>query len=283
MQKYIRLIRSLRCFVLLLLVAFTGSCDSSRPEEAQETATAEAPAAADQAAASTTKAATASGTVPPESKLIRNATLRFQVKNYDQSLEAIQNSLKSYGAYLASSQDVRRDDHLETTLVIRVPAQKLDPLLDWLMGQSIYLDFKNIASEDVAPEFVDITARLKAKKKVEARFLDLLQQASSIKDILQIENELKLIREEIETIQARLNFLNNQVAYSTITLTIYEYGAGRPTGNPFGVRVINALDYGWDLFLSLLIGLLYIWPLLLLIPLLVYAARRLPRKYPPVR
>jgi hypothetical protein len=165
MQKCILLTRSLRCFVLLLLVAFTGSCDSSRPEEAREAAITEAPAAADQAAVSTAKAATTPGAVPPEAKLIRNATLRFQVKNYDQSLEAIHSSLKSYGAYLASSQDERRDEHLETTLVIRVPAQKLDSLLDQLVGQSIYLDFKNIASEDVAPEFVDITARLKPVKK----------------------------------------------------------------------------------------------------------------------
>lgn len=227
--------------------------------------------------------ATTAAVKAPQSKVIRNASIRFQVKDFNQSLQQVQNSLKGYGAFLASSQDNRQDNQLETTLEIRVPANNLDPLMEHLVKQSIYLDYRNLSSEDVTTEFVDLNARLKAKKAVEARFLDLLNQAKTIKDILQVEQELKSIREEIETMQGRLNHINTRAAYSTITLTIYEKTAGPSVGNPFLIRVSNALKYGWDLSLSLFIGLLYIWPFLLLIPLFLVGARKFQRRFPPVR
>lgn len=62
------------------------------------------------------------------------------------------------------------------------------------------------------------------------------------------------------------------------------FKAGLSGGNPFWVRVGNVLKFGWDLTLSLFIGLLYLWPvLLLLLPVLVLCTRRFLRRYPPVR
>jgi len=261
-------------FLVILSLGLFFSCESKNggteliSQEASQTDAPVSPTATKQA---------------PESKVIRNASLRFQVKDFSQSLQQVQNSLKGYGAFLASSQDNRQETQLETTLEIRVPASNLDPLLNHLVKQSIYLDYRNLSSEDVTTEFVDLNSRLKAKKAVEARFLDLLHQANTIKDILQVEQELKTIREEIETMQGRLNHITTRVAYSTITLTIYEKTAGPSAANPFLVRVGNALEYGWELTLSLFIGLLYIWPFFLLAPLILLGARKWQRRYPPVR
>lgn len=267
-------------FLVSLSLGSFPSCDAKNENPGQVS---QETAQADSAPVTATATPSSRPLNPSETKVIRNASLRFQVKDFNQSLHRVQNSLKGFGAFLASSQDNRQENQLETTLEIRVPATNLDPLLEHLVKESIYLDYRNLSSEDVTTEFVDLNSRLKAKIAVEARFLDLLHQAKTIRDILQVEQELKTIREEIEAMQGRLNLINTRVAYSTITLTIYEKTAGLSAGNPFLVRMGNALKYGWDLALSLFIGLLYIWPLLLLLPLFLFGTRKWLRRYPPVR
>jgi len=218
-----------------------------------------------------------------EAKVIRQASVRFQVKNYQKSVDTIQSLLQHYGAILASSNDTRQDDKLETTMIIQVPSQNLENLLKKLVNQSVYLDYKNISSEDVSGEFVDISARLKAKQVVEQRFLDLLKDAKKLDDVFTIEKQLLAIREEIEATQARINYLQEHVSYSTITLEIYVQNSGNTSGNNFLIRVVNALAFGWNLLLSLMIGLLYIWPILAVFPIAVYLMRKFTQKYPPVR
>ena len=218
-----------------------------------------------------------------EQKIIKNANLRFQVSDYHNSLSAIQNLIKSYQGFVVSSNEVRVDNSLENNFIIRVPSKNLDALVNKLAEQSIYLDYKNITSEDVTTEFVDISARIKAKKAVEERYLDLLKQAKTVKDIIEVENQLRQIREEIESTQARINYINQQTAYSTVNLQIYE-NSSRQTGDQnFLVRILNALRNGWDLLLSFLVGLLYIWPFLIILALAIFLLKKFMKKHPPVR
>jgi hypothetical protein len=184
---------------------------------------------------------------------------------------------------VVSSNEVRVDNSLENNFVFRVPSQNLDALVNKLAEQSIYLDYKNISTEDVTTEFVDISARLKTKKAVEQRYLDLLKQAKNVKDIIEVENQLRQIREEIESTQARINYINQQVSYSTITLQVYENSSRQTGDHNFLVRILNALRNGWDLMLSFLVGVLYIWPFILLAALSVFLLKRFIKKHPPVR
>jgi hypothetical protein len=222
--------------------------------------------------------------ISPESKIIRTATIKMQVNNFRESLAALENTLKNHQAFVATSNESHAEDKLENTLTIRVPAAHLDALLNNIVKHGVHLDYKNITSDDFTAEFVDISARLKSKKLVEERYLSFLKEAKNLKDMLELENEVRKIREEIEATQARINYINSQTAYSTITLEVYQFiPVQTPTGNSYGVRIVNALSGGWEILLSLTIGLLYIWPLLLLVPIFIYFSRRFLQKYPPVR
>lgn len=222
-------------------------------------------------------------TPSPQSKIIRNASLRFQVKDYRKNIRSIETIIKRYEGFIVNSNETRIDNSLQNSLSIRVPAKNLDNLINELAKQALYLDYKNISSEDVSTEFVDVSARLKAKQAVEQRYLDLLKQAKTIKDILEIETELRQIREEIESGQARINYITSQVAYSTVSLEIYENRTAISDNNSFWVRIINAVKNGWEILLSIIVGLLNLWPFLLLIPVLIFGFRKFIRRYPPVK
>jgi hypothetical protein len=116
--------------------------------------------------------------------------------------------------------------------------------------------------QDVTEEFIDVEARLKAKKDLEARYLELLKLAKRVEEMLSIESQLSNVRAEIESMQGRLNFLRNQVDYSTIKISYYEL-----TGVDFGFasKFVHSLRNGWDNLLSFLIAVVNVWPFVLLL------------------
>ena len=136
--------------------------------------------------------------------------------------------------------------------------------------------------EDVTERYYDLKARINNKKVLEKRYLEILTQASEIKDILEIEKNLNDVRTEIENFQGQFNYLSKQVTLSTINLSFYEvlpyvYDSSNRKG--FGARILGAVDKGWQNFLSFLVGLTSLWPFAILIPLGIYFFRKLKRAW----
>ncbi len=199
-------------------------------------------------------------------KIIKTANIKFRVRNYKQSQVNIAEIIKKYQAYIASENEQNIYDSLENTMSIRVPANKFDLLIESLLKESDYLDYKNIQAQDVTAEFIDNEARLKAKRQVERRYLAILNRADNVKDILEVESQLGQIREEIEATEGQLKYLNDQVNYSTITLVFYQTLNRLPQAeNSFFYRLGEAFIKGWNALLSLFVGLIYLWPFLLII------------------
>ena len=70
---------------------------------------------------------------------------------------------------------------------------------------------KNVSVQDVTEEYLDIEARLKTKKEVEARYIEILKsKTKTVEDVLKAEEQIRIIREEIEAREGRLNYLKNQ-------------------------------------------------------------------------
>ncbi|MBK7147877.1 MAG: DUF4349 domain-containing protein [Bacteroidetes bacterium] len=118
---------------------------------------------------------------------------------------------------------------------------------------------------DVTAQFVDIEARLKTKKNVEQRYSDLLREAKKIQDILDIEEKLRVIREEIESAEGQLRLLKDQVSYSTISLNLYQKLDYQPEPDMgFMSHVSEAFVKGWRSMTDLLIGIVRVWPFVLI-------------------
>lgn len=89
-----------------------------------------------------------------------------------------------------------------------------------------------------------------------------------MEEVLQVQNEINSIQEEIESAAGRMSFLSHQSAYSTINLTFYQPINGyKPTdGAPsFFTRVTDAFKAGAKWIADLFVGLISIWPLLIIV------------------
>lgn len=211
---------------------------------------------------------------PSNRKIIREATIRFQVKDLTASSNKVEALAVKYGANITNSQNYNQEESIEASYTIKVAPEKLNALLTAIQAESIFLDNKTVSAEDVTLQYVDVEARIKTKQAVKQKYLELLTKTTKVQEILAIEVELQKVQEELESVQAQMKALQQQTNYSSINLTMYQLvPASYSDRTSFSTRIISALSGGWHLFKNLLIGLIYVWPVIILVVVAILGLR----------
>ena len=117
----------------------------------------------------------------------------------------------------------------EGSLVLRIPAESYDSALSRLreLGKVESLEE---SGQDVSKEFVDLNARIRQLRAVEAQLLELLQRADDVPAALAVQNQLSQVQLDLEQARGRLQYLDNRVAFATISMSMHELGRRRPEG-----------------------------------------------------
>ncbi|HEX8299595.1 MAG TPA: DUF4349 domain-containing protein [Rubricoccaceae bacterium] len=263
--------RPLLAFVLLSLAACQGD-DSAYSEAAPAMmAMADIEATPDSGSPSATAGPTAS---QASRVLVRTATMRLDVRDYDAARRSALAVARRMGAVVAGEDEVRMAYEVSNTITLRIDAARFDSLMEAVAGLG-EVTARSVSVEDVTEQAVDLDARLRARRAVEARYVAILARAGSVEDVLAVEKQLAETREEIERADAQQRALRDRVALSTLRLTLSEESAtGLADGPGFGSRLADAFESGWDLLLGLLVGLVSLWPLAFVIPAVVWLWRR---------
>src|SRR5438128_10817812 len=156
-------------------------------------------------------------------KLVRNANVDLQVKSFDEALQRI-SALASEGrGYVATSSSQKQENgKLRGEVVAKILPENLDDFLAKLRKLG---DLKNqtLATEDVTKQYVDTDARLNNARLLETRLIELLKKKSDdVEDLLAVEKELGRVREQIEQLQGELKFMDMQVRFATVTISLTE-------------------------------------------------------------
>ncbi len=184
------------------------------------------------------------------SKIRKTANLNITVDDYKKARTEIEKIIKTNNAYIGNENEQNSTYSITNDMVIRVVNKDFEGMVNRLLGVATNVNSKNISAEDVTAQFVDIQSRLKSKKEIEKRYLDILNKASKVTDVLEIEQKLGEIREEIEAKEGELKYLGDQVDYSTINLTFHQDFEYTPTDKPgFFGRIGHAFGNGWNGFL----------------------------------
>ena len=161
--------------------------------------------------------------VAPARKIIYKATLSLVVEDLGACEKAVTEMVAAAGGYVSQFREDRTLGDLRGgQWVLRVPVEQFEKVLDGAAKLGV-TQRRDVQSEDVSEEYVDLSARLKSKQGIEARLLELVQQKTDeVKDILTVETELGRVREEIERVEGRLRYLSDRVAMTTITIDARE-------------------------------------------------------------
>ncbi|HPF09950.1 MAG TPA: DUF4349 domain-containing protein [Flavobacteriaceae bacterium] len=209
-----------------------------------------------------------------DQKIIKTAQLRFESSKPDETHQRIIQLTQQYKGFVQGDNAGKQYNRIYRNMVIRIPTDNFQSFIDGISEGVPYFEQKDISRQDVSEEFVDLEARLKAKHELEKRYLELLKQAKNVKEMLEIERELANIREEIEAKQGRLNYLQNKVSLSTVNIEFYKQTAETGVTLSYGQKMVNALKGGWDGISMFFIGLLYLWPLFIVVLIGILLLRR---------
>ena len=164
-------------------------------------------------------------------------------------------------------------------MIIRVPAANFENLITGIEKGKCKVLYKNISARDVTEEYMDVESRLLTKRKFADRYQELLKKANAVKDILEIEENLRTLQEEIESSEGKLKYLNDQVDFSTLEITVNQYKETTVQLPGFGKNIIESIKIGWQILISIFLFIIKIWPIILLYVIAWFGIRKFWKSY----
>lgn len=209
-------------------------------------------------------------------KIIKNGNISIKTKDVNASKKQIDTVAKNLKAYYDKEDLDNNDQFISYSISIRVPAANFEKLVTALENGKDEITYKSIQSSDVTEEYYDVQGRLANKKAYLLTYKKLLSRANTIKDILAIEENIRVIQEEIDSQEGRLKYLNDQVDFSTLYLDIRQEKAfvyKAEEQDSFFERVKKSLSTGWTSLVDFLLVLVSIWPWIISISALLIFLR----------
>lgn len=289
-----------RTYWLLFFVLLAGASGCGERFQSRNAGVAGLEASAPPPMGATMEAKAAGGTLPDSlavqaRSVIRRGDAVLRVDQVKDAAKQVLDIVKKHKGFVQSSSEQFVTNSPIMTMEVRVPAESLDVFLTELEKVGTLLS-RSTNSEDVTMQVVDVEARLKSMRLEEEAYRRILLQAKKIPDVLQVQQRLTEIRGQIESLQAQYNVLREQVAYSTVNITLQQSAAFESELQDKGwlgetwASAVKALKAGGRATVAALIWLLILSPFWL-VPLLFFwwlikkltkASRAKPAAVPPV-
>lgn len=217
-------------------------------------------------------------TVVNKQKIIKDGNITVKSSDINASKKGIDHLLKTLNAYYENEDLQNNEQSISYTLKIRIPAAHFEKLIVGIENGKDKIESKNIQTRDVTEEYVDIETRLANKRDYLKRYKELLSKALTVKDILAIEQNISSLQEEIESKEGRLNYLKDQISFSTLNISLYkEKEFTNNYQDSFLTRVKTAVIQGWTSIVDFVLWAIGIWPYLIIIPAVFFVIRKIIR------
>ncbi|MEW6182496.1 MAG: DUF4349 domain-containing protein [Bacillota bacterium] len=167
--------------------------------------------------------------------VIRRKTLRLEVKDVGAAVAALENladrnkglvvssAIVSSGTPGIGSEEIGNGPD-SATVVVKVPEDRFAAVVKEMrkLGR---LESEEQSSEEVTEQHIDLTARLKNMKRQEEQYLEILKSATKVEEMLKVEEQLTRIRGDIESLQAKVDYLERSASMATITVELFKPGS----------------------------------------------------------
>ncbi len=206
-----------------------------------------------------------------DNKIIKSGSLTVRVEDVRETIDALEALLSDWRANLLYLNLNRGSASYYANLQIQVPAQDFDIRMKDLSEIGLYVENEWSNSDDISDIYLDLEARLNNAYAEEAAYINLMDKAGSISEVLEVTKALSNIRADIESMEGRIAYYDDRIAYATIDLSLTEderVSAIAEKWRPLST-FSNAFK-DWLIFLqSLLDIIIYIlifgWPLLIIL------------------
>lgn len=210
-------------------------------------------------------------------KLIRSVSIKVEIPTSDRLNEAVNNLTElteSYDGWVAYNNVDFGSRYAGGTLEVRVPKDRVDEFIATVEESELKVLNKSDNVKDVTMEYVDTTSRLKVKETQRDKYMEYLNQATNVTELLEIEDRLADVISDIEAYQQKINSMDSLIEYTEIEIGIScETSVNRES---FWERFKAALRDiresvsetflgGLEWFLNALITLIYVIPIIIIV------------------
>jgi len=170
------------------------------------------------------------GALPPteERMILRTGEMSLVVEDVTQASEEIAQLARRFDGYVVSSRISGEEEEMRGWISIRVPDERFDQALAELRNLAVRITSESTSSQDVTEEYVDLKSRLKNAEATEQQYLALLEKAEDVEDILRIYESLSRVRQEIEQIKGRMQYLERTSSMSLISVHLEPESTAKP-------------------------------------------------------
>lgn len=279
----------------LLVVLGVGACSAGGDSGGDNAGSAAQPqavagGAADRDQAAPEKAQSGAGGADlrvDQRAIIYTGTLRVRVDDVERAAREASTAVTAAGGFVGGDQRNSDSADARAELVLRVPADRFTNVLEALakLGRQ---ERREVRTEDVTEETVDLDARIATQRARVDSARRLLARATSITDLVTLENEVGRREADLASLEAKKRRLADLTALSTVTVTFVGPEAAA-TEDEEDLGFLAGLRGGWSAFLgSLRVALTVLGAVLpfavaigVPVALVVALARRRGRRTPP--
>jgi hypothetical protein len=213
----------------------SSDLDSAQPTSAAAATTTAAPPT-DEASANSNPSNQVGVPGVSDRKVIYDGQIQLEAKDTRTTFDAIVALVQSSGGFVAETnvaETTLEEDQPRISLRVRLPADQLTATLAGIRDLADKVVTESLQSQDVTDQFVDIEAQLRNLNALETELLALLAElrdntsADPLK-LLQVFDQIRITRGEIEQLEGRRQLLTNLVSLATLQISIAPLPAATP-------------------------------------------------------
>lgn len=225
-----------------------------------------------------------------QEKLIYTCNLSIETTTYDDTLQKIEELIADYDGIIQSKYEndnasnwyyddyYKRNGTLNCTLMLRIPSSKYSEFTKSIGNIGGKIRSKDETVDNISQQYFDTEIKIASLEKQENKLLELMDKATTIEELIQIEARLSEIDAELMKYKTEMKYMDLDVAYSYVNIELKEVleytedNTGRKT-NTFFDRLLNTLEdtikYLGQNMEGLLFTIILISPYIILIVVIV--------------
>jgi hypothetical protein len=211
-----------------------------------------------------TPADSGSGTLTPDTKIIKTAFLTIEVNDVPGSVELLKNLAAQKGGYLSSTNVQKNyNNRLTGSVIIRVPAKEFETTLT---GVQAIGTVKSVSTQgqDVTEEYVDLQAQKTSYQNQLAQYNEIMKKAVKVEDVITVQQQIDRVQTQLNRLDGRLKYLDSRIDLSTITVNLQE---PEPVGGDSGHNFVSTINEGISGFFGMIDAVIIIF--LTLLPIII--------------
>jgi hypothetical protein len=213
-------------------------------------------------------------------QIVQTSSVRLAVRRgrFDETVDEARSIAAGLGGFVVSSSASQGSAErlVRGTLVLRIPAKSYADAMKSLAGLG-RVEGRQENGQDVSQEYVDLRARIRQLQAVESQLLQLLDRTDTVGEALAVQQQLSQVQLDLEQARGRLQYLGDQVAFSTISLELHERVLPVPKSGGGRFGIVDAWSKAAAGFLAVLgwtfVVLATAAPLVLLLAVALFLAR----------